>query len=160
MHYRFLLIRANTKKKRENLYLLHVRLSEASRIAYWSRTANLQKPTLVYATIPDTTAFAVDYIRDIYYISTGIYCCLALVSNQNFARIADNQETMRRVNAFYYVYAAPPRVIPDRASAVRSAPANLAIFPDLKKMRQKVFFAAWHVVRLLRGTRKKCKFAV
>ena len=144
------------QKKRENLYLLHVRLSEASRIAYWSRTANLQKPTLVYATIPDITAFAVDYIRDIYYISTGIYCCLVLVSNQNFARIADSQETMSRVNAFYYVYAAPPRVTPDRASAVRSAPANLAIFPDLKKMRQKIFFCdmacratiAWHAKKV------------
>lgn len=99
----------------------------------------MQKPTLVYATIPDTTAFAVDYIRDIYYISTGIYCCLALVSNQNFARIADSQETMRRVNAFYYVYAAPPRVIPNRASAIRSAPANLAIFLDLEKIQQKEF---------------------
>ena len=38
------------RKKRESLYLLLVLLSEASRIAYWSRTAT-QKPTLEYVTI-------------------------------------------------------------------------------------------------------------
>lgn len=101
------------RKKRECLYLLLVPLSEASRIAYWSRTAT-QKPTLEYV----SSVFSDSSSRSILLNTLYTYPRASTVASsltpmwilREFP-IVKNQASSKR---FILCFCIPPLKTPDR----------------------------------------------
>lgn len=107
-------------EKRGNLYLLPSYVQRLLALPCQSRTAT-QKPTLIYAIIaPGRISHEKQRRMQDNHISTGIYRCLILDFDKNFARIPERQESAR-INAFFMLCTHKPAPLDPRPGLLRGS---------------------------------------